>query len=236
MSRTIFARYLPHQERETKTAVDSLPGKIGTVTGASKGALQEAAEAIRSAPNDPARYLHRAQLYDSHEEFAKAVADYTQVIKLDRYDGSGVQYFWDKAWAAYAGGDLNGAKTLLRFIGDTYNSPNIRRQADYWYARILDREGDKADAAATYQRLASAPYEDVYAIYSESHGGKHVVPAANPTAANREDWREIAERSMPAELRLAYELTALQDFHDAAAELAKNARQENQQFADALAA
>src|SRR5438270_9616981 len=159
-----------------------------------------------------------------------------QVIKLDRYDGSGVEYFWDKAWAAYAGGDLNGAKTLLRFIGDTYNSPNIRRQADYWYARILDRQGDKADAAATYQRLASAPYEDVYAIYSESHGGKHVVPAANPTAANREDWREIAERSMPAELRLAYELTALQDFHDAAAELAKNARQENQQFADALAA
>ncbi|HEX3110050.1 MAG TPA: hypothetical protein VHU41_13230, partial [Thermoanaerobaculia bacterium] len=46
-----------------------------------------------------------------------------QVIKLDRYDGSGVQYFWDKAWAAYAGGDLNTAKTLLRFIIDTYNTP-----------------------------------------------------------------------------------------------------------------
>ena len=41
---------------------------------------------------------------------------------------------------------------------------------------------------------------------------------------------------MPAELRLAYELTALQDFNDAAAELARNAKQENQQFADALAA
>jgi soluble lytic murein transglycosylase-like protein len=159
-----------------------------------------------------------------------------QVIKLDPYDGSGVQYFWDKAWAAYVRGDLEGAKALLRFIGDTYKAPNLKRQADYWYARILDRQGDKADAAATYQRLASAPYEDVYTIYSEAKGAKYVKPAGNPIAVNREDWRDIAERSMPAELRLAYELTALQDFGDAAAELNKNAKQENQQFADALAA
>ncbi|HEX7191881.1 MAG TPA: lytic transglycosylase domain-containing protein, partial [Thermoanaerobaculia bacterium] len=112
----------------------------------------------------------------------------------------------------------------------------VKRQADYWYARVLERQGDKADAAATYQRLASAPYEDVYALYSESKGGKHVVPPANPTASNREDWRDIAERSMPAELRLAYELTALQDFNDAAAELNTNAKRKNQKFADALAA
>jgi soluble lytic murein transglycosylase-like protein/tetratricopeptide (TPR) repeat protein len=159
-----------------------------------------------------------------------------EVVKINPYDDPALQYFWDKAWAAYAGGDLNGAKTLLRFIADTYSSPNVKRQAEYWYARVLDRQGDKANAAATYQQLASAPYEDVYALYSESHGGKHVAPASNPTAPNREDWRDIAERSMPAELRLAYELTALQDFNDAAPELAKNAKRENQQFADALEA
>lgn len=159
-----------------------------------------------------------------------------QVIALNPYDDPALQYFWDKAWAAYAGGDLNGAKALLRFIGDTYRAPNVRRQADYWYARVLDRQGNKPEAAATYQRLASAPYEDVYALYSESKGPKHVVPPANPTAANRPDWREIAEKSMPSELRLAYELTALQDFADAAAELQKNAKRENQPFADALAA
>ena len=159
-----------------------------------------------------------------------------EAIKIDPYDDPALQYFWDKAWAAYVGGDLNGAKALLRFIADTYGSPNVRRQAEYWYARVLERQGNKADAAATYQRLASAPYEDVYALYSESRGAKHVVPATNPTTPNRPDWREIAEKSMPAELRLAYELTALQDFNDAAAELAKNAKRENQTFADALAA
>ncbi len=43
MSRTIFAKYLPHNEREMKTGMDSLPGKVGTVITASKGAMQEAA-------------------------------------------------------------------------------------------------------------------------------------------------------------------------------------------------
>ncbi len=44
MSRTIFAKYLPHQDGpEIKMGVDSLPGQIGTVTLASSGALNEGA-------------------------------------------------------------------------------------------------------------------------------------------------------------------------------------------------
>ena len=44
MSRTMFQRYLPTNEGEAiRTGVDALPGKVGTVTGASKGALNEAA-------------------------------------------------------------------------------------------------------------------------------------------------------------------------------------------------
>jgi membrane protein implicated in regulation of membrane protease activity len=44
MSRTIFARYFSHDERSAvKTGVDALPGQVGTVTSASKGALNEGA-------------------------------------------------------------------------------------------------------------------------------------------------------------------------------------------------
>ena len=44
MSRTIFAKYLSHSEENTvKMGMDSLPGQIGTVTGASSGALNEGA-------------------------------------------------------------------------------------------------------------------------------------------------------------------------------------------------
>jgi membrane protein implicated in regulation of membrane protease activity len=44
MSRTIFAKYLPHKDcPEIKMGVDSLPGQIGTVTSSSNGALNEGA-------------------------------------------------------------------------------------------------------------------------------------------------------------------------------------------------
>jgi membrane protein implicated in regulation of membrane protease activity len=43
LSRTILYDYLPHGGHSVKTGIDSLPGKVGTVTQASKGALHEAA-------------------------------------------------------------------------------------------------------------------------------------------------------------------------------------------------
>lgn len=44
MSRTIFAKYLPHNDSSAmKMGMDALPGQIGTVAAGSKGALQEAA-------------------------------------------------------------------------------------------------------------------------------------------------------------------------------------------------
>ena len=44
MSRTIFSKYLAQRdENSIKMGVDSMPGQIGTVTLASKGALQEGA-------------------------------------------------------------------------------------------------------------------------------------------------------------------------------------------------
>jgi soluble lytic murein transglycosylase-like protein len=159
-----------------------------------------------------------------------------EIVALEPYQDPGLQHFWDKAWAAYVRGDYNGAKTLFRFISDTYGSPNVKRQSDYWYARTIERLGAKEEAAAIYARLASAPYEDIYATYAETHGAKWQMPPVNPLKANRPDWSEIAEKNMQQELRLAYELTALTDAHDALLEIRKNAGRQNQQFANALLA
>jgi len=44
MSRTIFSKYFSHNnENDIKTGVDALPGQIGTVSSASRGALHEGA-------------------------------------------------------------------------------------------------------------------------------------------------------------------------------------------------
>lgn len=160
----------------------------------------------------------------------------SELIKLDRYADSGLQHFWDRAWAAWARSDLKTAVELFRFISDTYANPNVRRQADYWYARTIERAGDKPAATAVYERLAAAPYEDVYALFSLARGAARVPVTTNPTHGERPDWRDLAEQSMPSELRLAHELTALSQFTDAGSEIDRNASASNQRFADALRA
>jgi soluble lytic murein transglycosylase-like protein len=160
-----------------------------------------------------------------------------QVVALDSLADPALQHFWNKAWAAYTRGDLDTAKPGFRFIADTYSSINVKRQAEYWYARTIERQGQNEEAAAIYQRLASAPYADLYAMHSVSRGAKRVEERSNPLRReNRPDWRDIAEKEMPPELRLAYELTALAAFGDARLEIQKNMRRENQRFGDALLA
>ncbi len=173
---------------------------------------------------------------DAKKQDAYELELVSEVVKLDPYAEPALQHFWDKAWGAYVRGDLNEAKPLFRFIADTYGNPNVKRQSEYWHARALERLGEREEALTIYRRLASAPYEDIYAIYSVARGVPRAVPATNPLKMNRPDWRDIAEETMPAELRLAYELTALDDMRDAQLEIRRNARFANQRFADALMA
>jgi soluble lytic murein transglycosylase-like protein len=158
------------------------------------------------------------------------------VIELDPLSDPGLQHFWDKAWSAYARGDMNGSKALFRYISDTYTNPNVKRGGDYWYARSIDRLGQKEDARAIFQRLASAPYLDFYAMSAVAHGATHHDDPSNPLQKTGPDWREIAEKEIPDELRLAYELTALTDFRDARAEIQRNQTQFNDRYGQALLA
>jgi len=160
----------------------------------------------------------------------------TQLVKIDPSQDPGLQHFWDKAWAAYARGDLNGARPLLEFLRVTYRSPNVKRAATYWLARVDERSGRKAEAVAGYAALAQAPYDDIYAIESERRGAKRTVVNSNPLDEKRPDWAEIAEKEMPRELRLAYELTALADTRDAMLEIRANRTRKNGSYADALLA
>jgi soluble lytic murein transglycosylase-like protein len=158
------------------------------------------------------------------------------IIKLDPLADPSLQHFWDKGWAAYERGDLAGARKLFRFIADTYTHPNVKRQSEYWYARCAERAGQKEEARAIYQKLASAPYADLYAMHAVSRGAKREENKSNPLKKEGPDWREIAEKQMPHELQLAYELTALSSMRDGLLELRRNMRRENTRFAEALMA
>jgi soluble lytic murein transglycosylase-like protein len=157
----------------------------------------------------------------------------TRMAAVDPATEAGLQHFWDEAWAAYLRGDMATTRPLLAFISKTYRSPNIKRQADYWAARSSERVGDKGGATAIYQKLLSASYDDLYALEAQARGAKRVTQSRPPGGA-KEDWQQIAEREMPRELRLAYELNALSDPRDARVEIQRNASRTNQHYANAL--
>jgi soluble lytic murein transglycosylase-like protein len=167
----------------------------------------------------------------NQEPYARALVP--TIVELDPLADPALQFFWDKAWAAYVRGDLNGAKERFRFIADTYRNVNVRRQSDYWYARTVERLGSKEEAAAIYTKLAAAPYDDLYSLHAQSRGAKKTPP---PAGVKRPDWSAVAEKEMPPELRLAYELTALSQLRDARLEVQKNETVDNKRYANALLA
>ncbi len=160
----------------------------------------------------------------------------TQLVKIDAQADPALQYLWDKAWGAYTRGDLAAARPGFRYIADTYASPNVRRQSEYWFARTIEREGEKEEAGAIYRKLAAAPYADIYAIHAVSRGATRQENRDNPLKKKEPDWREIAVKQMPKELRLAYELTALSDYRDARLEIQDNIRPESARFGEAILA
>ncbi len=177
--------------------------------------------------------LVRAQARDQQAYVQELVP---QIIKLDPLADPALQYFWDKGWAAYVRGDLGTAAALFRFIVATYTHTNVRRQSEYWYARCLERTGEKEKARALYQKLASAPYADLYAQHAVARGARRVENTSNPLDKKGPDWSEIAAKEMPSELELAYELTALSAMREAYLEIRRNASRENVRFAEALLA
>jgi peptidoglycan lytic transglycosylase len=177
--------------------------------------------------------LTRAQ---SKNQDAYAQELVPRIIKLDELADPALQFFWDKGWAAYARGDLATAKKLFRYITDTYTHTNVRRQSEYWYARCLDRSGQKEEARVIYQRLANAPYADLYAQHAVTRGAKRSETKSNPLKKDGPDWAEIAAKQMPKELELAYELTALNSMREALLEIRRNTRRENTRFSEALMA
>ena len=162
-----------------------------------------------------------------------------RVVRLDSSLDPGLQWFWDKAWAAYRRGDMAGAAEDLEFIFSTYTNPNIRRQARYWYARTLERRGEGQKAKEIYQSLVEVPYTDVYALFAVQRGAKQqpVNPLQSPFAGPvGQHWNRVVEQALPPELELAWELNVLGLARDARAEIRRHQNRSNRMFSNAILA
>jgi soluble lytic murein transglycosylase-like protein len=221
-------------ERRTVTSVDSA---AAARRDAAERRQSERLRALLGHPIEPdlrrevlTRLIELAEEKDQNAYLRELVP---QLIRLDRIADPALQRFWDAGWAAYARADYDTAQQHFDFIRSTYTNPAIRRQATYWFARTIERRGRKSEAQALYQQLMNAPFEDIYMQFASERGGtRGDVPRVN--LATAPDWHTMAEAEVPAELRLAYELTALGAYRDARLEIQRNTSNANRRWVDAL--
>lgn len=149
-----------------------------------------------------------------------------------------LQLFWDEGWAAWKKRELATARERFAFIFSTYRRPNTARQARYWYARCLEESGETAEAASHYQELQLAPYDDVYSLFSRERAaaGEEVRTPFVPFGERADDWIAVAEKEMPNELRLGWELSILGLDHDARMEIRDNTTASNRSWAYSILA
>lgn len=160
-----------------------------------------------------------------------------QLVRLEPANDTGLQRVWNQGWAAYEKGQLETAIARFEFIAETYQNPNVRRQAQYWMARAMEKRGDKEQAEAMFESLLRVPYQDLYVLFIEARGHRAPERTETPVSELGEpDWAELAEREMPRELLLGYELTVLGLMRDARLEVQANATHRNRRFADAILA
>lgn len=170
----------------------------------------------------------------SKEEFKRVRELVPQMIEVDPAADPALQHFWDKGWAAYRKGDFTTSRDLFNFIASTYRNPNIRRQSTYWFARSLERSGEKSQAEGIYRELVDVSYHDLYAKFAAERLGENNPPQAPRDAVSPVSWEELAEKEMPDELRLAWELSALGAARDARLELQRKSTLDNRKWADSI--
>lgn len=159
----------------------------------------------------------------------------SELRKIDPLTEVGLQRFWDKGWTAYLAGDHQTARESFLFVDTTYRNPNVKRQARYWYARSIEKSNRQGEAKRIYQELVDVPFEDIYSVFARERGARRSIDPPNSIGSAR-DWREIAEKELSPELRIAYELTNLGLAREARLEVQRNVNDSNKRMADAVLA
>jgi soluble lytic murein transglycosylase-like protein len=181
------------------------------------------------------RLIDDAEREDDAESMKKWIP---LLVEIEPWSDRGLQLLWDQGWAGWQKQNYRTAIDRLDFIARTYRNPAIQRQAKYWLAKSLQKTAEPDAAREIFEELAGSPYEDLYTIFARDQLGARIVAAeiAPAAIAAPEDWAVIAEREMPLELRLAWELTLLGEYREARSEITRNRNEFNQRFADALLA
>lgn len=158
------------ERREARRLLDSLPlttpevaaqrlftiGEIQRASDDDDGFLRTLNELRQSAPTSP--WLEQAlfaagNIYLLRRDYDKAIDSFRELEQ--RFPGSARAHYahWKAAWLSLRQGRTSDAKTGFEQQIALYADSNEVSNALYWRARLAEEDGDKAMAAAFYQKL-----------------------------------------------------------------------------------
>ncbi|HUP64926.1 MAG TPA: transglycosylase SLT domain-containing protein [Thermoanaerobaculia bacterium] len=225
--------------RNVKKRVEQVDAQKKALRARHEAVYLERLNDLRSLPLEPelrrdvlVRLVSHATAVEDEPLLRRSLTD---LIEVAPTNDTGLQYFWDTGWAAYIEKKYEKSADYFNFIASTFGNPNIRRQATYWFARSIERQGKGDDAKEIYRELLNVEYRDLYALFAEERlGGGNPSLRTAAAAAPEVSWDKLAEEEIPDELRLAYELNALGIARDARIEVQKNASFSNRKWADSI--
>ena len=166
------------QRKDARRVLDSLPlttpevaaqrlftiGEIQRASDDDDGFLHTLNDLRQTAPTSP--YLEQAlfaagNIYLLRRDYDKAIDSFREVEQ--RFPGSARAHYvhWKVAWLSLRQGRTADAKTGFEQQIALYPDSNEVSNALYWRGRLAEEDGDKAMAAAFYQKL-TARYRNYY--------------------------------------------------------------------------
>lgn len=238
-TRTVTRRGKRVREAVYRTVTREVKYKVAEQVEKQKRQLELRAERLDDLLSLPVDESARVRLLTQRIELAQRTEEREVIRKLlppltelDPGADPALQMLWDEAWTAYMKGENEKARDGFDFIHRTYRNPSIRRQTRYWYARTIEKDGDKDEAEKIYRELVEVPFRDIYALFAEERGAPKL--ARRGSFDDAPDWHQVVREELPRELQLAYELTELGALHAARQEIRANASPARQKWQDAL--
>lgn len=167
---------------------------------AKQGRDSEASELYRkihltypSSPLAPEGLYTAARLYQINDNIGNAIGLYEELIRKYPNSEFAEDGAWNLGWIYYNQGKLNQAlATFSSFTNSSvpFNSTNNK----YWKARVLEKQGKRAEAFAIYDELATSPNPSYHSYLAQIKTGKRpsfggLTPEAYAQSADNDSKR-----------------------------------------------
>jgi soluble lytic murein transglycosylase len=146
-----------------------------------------------SSPLAPEGLYIAARLYQINDNIDKAISLYDELIRKYPNSEFAEDGAWNLGWIYYNQGKLNQAlATFSSFTNSSvpFNSTNNK----YWKARVLEKQGKKAEAFAIYDELATSQTPSYHSYLAQIKTGKRpsfggLTPEAYAQSADNDSRR-----------------------------------------------